>query len=157
MFPITCNIFPYLFIYSLYSLVTAFLSHSSLHSLFFRYGEPPLWAPTHLRTLSLSSTKGILSHWDHTKQPSYGKEIQRQAAELEIDSTLIVRGPNEEQTAHQLHLCRGPRGSLCMLFGWWTNLCVPPLVQVSLLCRSSCDGFDPLALSILPPTLRRTP
>ena len=48
-----------------------------------------------------------------------------------------------EHVTHLLHMCRGPRSSPCMLFGWWFSLCEPPWAQVSWLCRFSCIVLDP--------------
>jgi len=44
---------------------------------------------------------------------------------------------DSHEAEHLLQMCREPRSSPYMDFGWWFSLCEPPWVQVSWLYRSS--------------------
>ena len=50
--------------------------------------------------------------------------------------------PHENQATQLLHMCRRPRSVLCVLSGWWFNLCELLWAQVSWFCGFSCV-YDP--------------
>ena len=58
--------------------------------------------------------------------------------EHQVSMGLGVSSPSEaKQGSPLLHMCQGPRTSLCMLFGCWLSLWELPGVQVSWYCWSS--------------------
>ena len=50
---------------------------------------------------------------------------------LETGSLQLLGDPHEDQVTCLLQMCRQPRSSTCMLFGWRFSLCEPPWAQVS--------------------------
>jgi hypothetical protein len=121
-----------LFIYSLYSLITAPSLLSSKphlytsHLPFSSEKDRPGFIPTHHGTSSHTKTKCILFSSRPDKAAQLCKRDPK-AYKTVRDSPLfqLLGGPHEDQTAHLLHMCKEPRSSPCILFGWWFNLCEP--------------------------------
>jgi len=86
-------------------------------------------------TSSHCRTRCILSHWGHTRLQL--GEWNLQAGRPQSQRQLLFRllgDSHEDQPGYLLHKYRGPRSSICALFGWWFGLWE---LQVSWLCWSS--------------------
>jgi hypothetical protein len=57
-------------------------------------------------------------------------------------SSPILWGTHEDQAAHLLQICRGPRSRQYMLFSWCSSLWKPHGPDLFTLCRSSCGVLD---------------
>jgi hypothetical protein len=63
-------------------------------------------------------------------------------------SLHLLEDPHEDQGAHLLCMCRGPRSSPSMFFSCCSSLCEPPWAQVHCLYRCSSGVFDPFSSCI---------
>jgi hypothetical protein len=55
----------------------------------------------------------------------------------------LLGAPHENQAAHLLQICRGPRSSPSMFPGYWPSVCEPSWAQIGWICRSSYCVLDP--------------
>jgi hypothetical protein len=145
-------------------MIDSFISLSALHPDHFPHPNPPLLpAPplqipfptspspssplgyhTTLRypvTVGLSSsspTKAQLSSRVTERGSSNREQSQRQPP------LQLLGDPHEDQGEHLLCMCRGPRSSPCMFFGWWFNLCEPLWARL-------VDSVGLIVMSLTPP------
>lgn len=83
----------------------------------------------------------LIEDWQDS--PAKGKQYKGRQQSQRQPLLTFLGDPHAQQPTHLLHMCRGPRYSPCILFGWLFSLCEHPWAQVSLLCRSSCGVLDP--------------
>lgn len=72
---------------------------------------------------SSSRTSHILFHWG---SPGRGRGSNGRHQSQRQPPLQLLGDTHEDQTAHLLHMYKGCRSSLCMVFGWWFSLCDPP-------------------------------
>ena len=117
------------------------LSHSPLSfplETLLREGRQPTLAYQVLSGLNASSLSEARKSSLARGMRSKGSQWSQRQPPLQL-----LGDPHEDQAAHLLQMCRGPRSSPCMLFDWWFSLCEPLWAQVRSLCRTSCTVFDP--------------
>lgn len=54
--------------------------------------------------------------------PVWGKGSHGRQQNQRQPQIRLLGEPHEDQAAHLLQMCRGPRSSPCTLFGWWFSL-----------------------------------
>ena len=120
------------------SPLSPILTSTSPHYTLFPLGSAP-WVPPCPGKTSPSRTKNILLHWGLTRQA----RIQRQATESETAPCSKCKETHLQTKLHFGYKYVGSLGPAPAYFLVGSVSVIPPWVQSSWLCRSSCIVLDP--------------